>query len=143
MAKSTLHLTIDPELVNIAKDSGINLSSEFEEFIRFRLKQNIDTPEVLDIDLEKAKHIQALKVLETKAELQARQEMKDKEELMLIDHIIDNEMEGGTKPPEIAEKRGRGTAFLFKQRFNKTISTQEAVQLLNDRIKERELNGSN
>lgn len=137
-SKSHLTLYIDNELKALAKASNINLSNEFENFLRFRLKQDIKQESIIDTELEIAKHKQAIDKLLTQKELQQTQEMKEKEEIMVIDHIIDNEIQFTSKE-ELPSKRANGLQFLFKQKFNKYLAQEEAIKLLEDRIKERGL----
>ena len=140
MAKSTLHLSIDSELLEIAKNMDLNLSSEFEEWIRIRAGQNVtDTIEKSkDYDKEYARLQLEMQKLQSQKELADKEEQKQSEILMLIDHTIDNELEI-TPAEQIPEKRAQGLAYLFKQKFKRDITIEEAMAMLSDRIKERGL----
>src|SRR3972149_6560209 len=130
--KNHLTLYIDNDLTNLAKSSGLNLSSEFEEWIRIRLNQSFtDTPKD-DTDFEIAKHQAEIQRLKSTAEIQREQMDKEKEEVMVIDGVIDNEKDvtmkvfPETKWEDIAVKRTHGVQFLFKQKFNKLLNPLEA-----------------
>lgn len=141
MSKSLLHLSIENDLKELAKKSNLNLSQEFEQWIRIRLNANINEDDNMDHDLEIAKLRQEISKLESQKELMAKQEMKDKEEEMIIDHAIDNEMESNKdiKPEDIPSKRSHGLVYLFNMKFRKSISDMEATNMIENRMKERGL----
>lgn len=140
MAKPRLNLTIDADLLEIAKSADINLSAEFEEWLKIRLGQSFKEVENVDYDKEYARLQLELQKLESKKELKQKEEQKDKEQLMVLDHAIDNERETPeTKLEDIPLKRAPGIKYLFKQKFNINLSDSEAIKLLDDRIKERGL----
>jgi hypothetical protein len=143
--KKTLHLYINSELVDLAKNSNLNLSAEFEEWIRIRLGNINEDKPVVDIDLEIAKYRSEILKLQNQAELDKQFENKEQEEIMVLDGIIDNERDTIKKNhpdktwDEIAEERINGVIFLFSKKFNKPLNRMEAKELFIKRIKEREL----
>ena len=133
MAKGRLSLTVDSELVELAKNSNLNLSAEFEEWVRIRLQQNIAKDiEHTDYPLEKAKLIQQISLLESREALSQRQGLKDKEEKMILDNFISNIKEFDILPLNDNDLglRVRGLIFLYKQKINKKITTEEATELI-------------
>jgi len=144
MTKVMLHLSIDPSLMELAKASGMNLSKEFEEWIKIRLGNINEDKPIVNIDLEIAKYRAEIQKLQNQAELAKEQEYKEQEEIMVIDGIIDNELT--LKKPEqkiedlvLSDIRIHGAQFLFKQKFNKMLNPLEAKELLEKRMKERKL----
>ena len=141
MAKGRLSLTVDHELVELAKNSNINLSAEFEEWIRIRLNKHMEEDnEIVDYALERAKLQQQISLLASKEELAKNQEHKDKEELMILDGYVENILEfepNGIKEDELI-KRSHGLVFLFKSKLNKVISIDQAKELLRTKIKVNE-----
>ena len=142
MTKAKLNLSIDTDLLQLAKDSNLNLSSEFEEWVRIRLNHFVDNESPINFDVEKAKHQQALIELERKEK--AAEEIKNKietiveEKNQLLDHAIDNQLLVD-KIEDVPMKRFAGIKFLWKQKFNEPLTDEEAKKLLEDRIKERGL----
>lgn len=140
--KVPLHLTIDADLLDYAKkmkgETINSLSEEFEEWLKIRINQDIKTDETFDYDKEYTRIQMELKKLESKKEMKNNQEMKDKEKLAVIDLTIDNEIKY-TKPEEIANKRFVGLKYLFNQKFNEKLTDIQAIELLNNRLKERGL----
>lgn len=137
--KAKLNLSIDTDLLELAKNSSLNLSEEFEDWIRIRLMKDIEVDKKeVDFNLEKAKLIQELKLLESKEELSKSQEFKEKEELMIVDSVIKNMRE--FKPiKETSEeqwlKRSNGLVYIFKRKLNKVITPEQARKILEKRIK--------
>ena len=140
MTKAKLNLSIDTDLLELAKNSTLNLSQEFEEWVKIRLinKSSIDIINV-DYDLEKAKLLQELALLESKEEISKRQELKEKEEVMILKSFIDNIKEFDTLPLKDDDLRTKanGLIFLFKQKLNKVIRTDQAIEMIK---KELDLN---
>lgn len=142
MAKPRLNLTIDADLLELAKASDLNLSAEFEEFLKIRLNQNLPDNEKIDFDKEYTRLQMELRKLESKKELVEKQDMKEQERLMVLDHAIDNELEiDSCKVIDIPENRANGIVYLFKKKFNENLTSEQAKKLLSDRIKERGLDG--
>jgi len=140
MSKGFLHLSIDTELLALAKSSKLNLSGEFEEWVRIRLNQNLDQEPLIDHDLEIAKHRQQIAKHESKKAIIKTAEMKEKEKIMVVDNMIDNHLElSNDKPEHVPEKRFKGLMFLFDKKFRIKLSDQEAKDILSNRIKERGL----
>lgn len=139
MTKGKLNLSIDVDLLELAKNSDLNLSQEFEEWVKVRLNQPIsDEFEEIDLDKEKARLMLEMRKLESKAELQKRQEEKEDLKLKTIDHAIDNSLKH-MKPEEIPESRKDGVVYLFKSRHRTEINPLEAKELIENRMKERGL----
>jgi hypothetical protein len=140
MTKIMLHLSIEPEIVALAKASNINLSQEFEQWLKIRLNQvNNDNEPIIDTDFEIAKHEAEIIKLRTKKEVKQDLEFKAKEEIMVIDNQIDNLLEFKEDLKNITEERIHGIQFLFQKKFNKILNTLQAKELLENRIKERGL----
>ena len=120
-----LHLSIDPNIVSLAKASNINLSNEFEQWLKIRLNQQDIKPQV-DIELEKAKlkaELDRLNTLETEG-----REKKDEETLIndAVDHILNTEGYDDSN-------RIHGVQWIIKKRFGKTITEEQAVELIEKR----------
>lgn len=138
MPKSFLHLSIDTDLLTLAKNSNINLSAEFEDFIKFRMGQETKEVNNVNPDMEIAKLKQEIARMESIKVIKVSEEQKQKEHIMVLDLIIDNEIKY-TKPEEIAEKRFTGLQYLFKQKFNEKLPEGQAKELITKRLKERAL----
>lgn len=135
MPKTQLHLSIDSNLHELAKNSNLNLSAEFEEWVRVRLVRHTEIEtENIDYGLEKAKLIQELALLESKEELALKQESKEKEEKMIIDNIIENMKEFKQFSDEDIKTRARGLVFLFKKKLNKIITLEQANKIIVERL---------
>jgi hypothetical protein len=143
MAKQTLHLSIDNNLVDIAKSMNINLSAEFEQWIRIRLNQNdiIDDKNdiIIDKDKEIAVHMSEIKKLQSQKELQKEVEERKSEESMIIDQQIDNMKLFNEDLTNPSIERIHGMQFLFRKKFNKELNSLQSKDLLLNRIKERGL----
>lgn len=144
--KTPIHLTIDADLYDLimnykAVHSDFSISQELEEWIRIKINanNNLEEGDIMDYDTEKAKLLMELKKLESKKELMEKQSEKDKLKEATIDHMIDNELQYETNIEDIPEKRAQGLVFLWKQRYNENISTDEARDLIVERIKQRGL----
>lgn len=138
MTKSTLHLTIETNLIEIAKASGLNLSQEFEEWIKIRLGQIDDGKPIIDIDMEIAKYQAEIQKLKSQAELNKEIEFKGKEENMILDNSIDNMKQFEENLANPSDTRIHGIQFLMQKKFNKILNPLEAKELLLKRIKELE-----
>ena len=138
MSKSQLHLSIDSDLKELAKNSNLNLSQEFEEWVRIRLQRNIaEDIKYTDYPLEKAKLIQEIALLESREELSKREELKEKEETMILKSFLDNIKEFDNLPlnDDNLTKRTTGLIFIFKQRLNKIITTEQAQNMIKEGLK--------
>lgn len=144
--KNHLTLYIDSDLVSIAKSSGLNLSQEFEQWIKIRMNKIESESPIIDKQLEIAKHKSEIQKLESMVEQDKQIEMKQKEETMIVDNMIDNiieiememDMNKGKKLIDlITDAKVSGIQFLFKKKFNKNLTPVEAKQLLENRIIER------
>lgn len=143
MAKAQLHLSIDLDLHQAAKNSNLNLSAEFEEFLKFRLKQasNINISDV-DYDLEIAKHKQEIESLLRKKSVKTSDQEQLKELNAMLDRAIDNSakfLKEGETVKDIPHLRAQGITYLYKQKYKKEISNKEAATMLEKRINERDL----
>jgi hypothetical protein len=140
--KNHLTLYIDNKLVNLAKVSNMNISNEFEQWLKVRLGQiHNDNEPIIDADLEIAKHEAEILKLRTKKEVKQDLEIKAKEEIMVIDNQIDNLLEFHEDLKNITEERIHGLQYLFQKKFNKVLNPLQAKELLENRIKERGLIG--
>ena len=139
MSKATLHLSIDTDLLELAKNMDLNLSAEFEDWIRIRTgNMDNNNEEKVDYDKEYARLQMELKRLESKKEMEARQEDLDKRKVAAIDRTIDQEMEN-TEASKIPANRSSGLIYIFKSAFNVNLTEKEAVELIENRMKERNL----
>jgi hypothetical protein len=148
-----LQLYINSDLKKLAKKSGLNLSKEFEEWIKIRLGQiEVDKP-VVNIDLEIAKHQSEIQKLQSQVILKSELELKGKEESLVVDSVIDDMING----PKGEKYKGKtlkdlfkdkeygidskihGIQFLFQKKFKKVLNPLEARELIEKRIKERGL----
>jgi hypothetical protein len=152
--KNHLTLYIRNDIKELAKNSGLNLSKEFEEWIKIRLGKMDEIKNDIDIDLEVAKHHAEIVKLQSQKELQTKQDFKDKEEDMVLDNIIDDmEKERTTKTDKYriilewkdfinheiygVDSHIHGIQFLFKKKFNKDLNPSEAKDLILKRLKEK------
>jgi hypothetical protein len=147
---SLLHLSINPTLKKLAKQSGLNLSKEFEEWVKIRLGNIEEDKPIVNTELEIAKHqseIQKhqseIQKLKSQAEFVKTEEMKAKEEVMVLDNMIDNELKTFKSKAitweEIVNEKIHGIQFLFQRKFNKTLNPLQAKELLLNRLKERKM----
>lgn len=142
MVKGVLHLSIEPELISLAKSMGINLSQEFEDWIRIRMNQ------VKKNDIQKtedeankliAQHRIEIMKLESEREKIKEQELNKDLEKEVIDFQIDNIIENKGSLTDIDPLRFAGLQFVFKKKFGKILNSLEAKDLIEKRIKERGL----
>lgn len=141
MSKNHLTLYIDTDIVSLAKSSGLNLSSEFEEWIKIRLGKMDEIKPDIDVDLEIARHKAEILKLESVNELKKEKLEAETAEKVSLDRMIDNMIEFKDDMSNISEPRINGVQFIFKRRYNKVLNPMEAKELLLNRIKERNLNG--
>lgn len=151
MPKNHLTLYIDTELIDLAKATGMNISAEFNEWMKIRmnkLEENKEEPK--DVDMLIAEHRAEIMKLQSQAEIKAMQSEKDKEINIIISDVVDNilkekkdgDAEGqgqlvGMTWPQIITYRSTGLMFLVKKRMNKILTLTEAEQILTDEIKKR------
>lgn len=131
MAKPSLHITISPELIDIAKNSNINLSQEFEQWLKIRLSQS--TAVVVDYNLEISKRQEEIEILKAKSQLQDKVKSKEDQRTRLIDSIINGQSN------IILSERWKGLQGILRDRMNEILTDEEARSLLNNRLKERGL----
>ncbi len=131
MGKGRLSLTVDNNLVELAKNSGLNLSAEFEEWVKIRLGKQIEQiREVKDFNLEKAKLLQDLALLESQEELAKKEENKQKEEEMIINSYIENVKEFLPQDDDDWNKRYDGLVFIMKRKLKKDITREQAKKII-------------
>lgn len=146
MAKSLLHLSIDTDLLSLAKQSNLNLSSEFESWIKIRINQmdNMNESENsnLDIDREMLRLRNELTRLQNEKERQASEEMKQKELNGFLDYNLEiinkNKKENQTLEEKITE-RVNGLKYLYKNKYHKLLTDTKIIKLFVDRAKEKGL----
>lgn len=140
MSKVMLHLSIDSDLREWAKISGMNLSAEFEEWIRIKRGMNMSDIEnnKVDYDKEYTRLQMELRELESKKELAARQSDLQERKNLQIDRAIDQCLKD-FPIDQVAEQRKHGIVYIWKSAFNENITEDEALQILENRIKERNL----
>lgn len=148
--KKTLHLSIDSNLTDLAKTSGLNLSQEFEEWIRIRLNQNNDLNPTVDTEMEIAKHKSEILRLEQEAKVQKTREMEDSEREALIEKAT-NALLNWKKQKDAGEFQDRHfdwnreidtyakqLQFVFKKRLNINLNNLlEARELIIKKLKEK------
>lgn len=141
MPKSQAHLSIDTELLLLAKSLKINLSSEFEQWIRIRVNALDEKIETKDLGLEIAKHKEAIieieKTLETKESIEQQQKEENISLNKVIDNMIDSHDEKGIDWNTHIQMSASGVQLLYKRRFNRYITFKEAVELLESKLKEK------
>ena len=131
MAKSRLSLTVDHDLVELAKGSGINLSAEFEQWIKIRLNKQLEPDKIArDFNLEKSKLLQDLRLLESQEEMTQRQEQTQKESDMVIGSYIENVKEFPPKTEDEWNVRYDGLIYILKKKLKKEITRAEAKKLI-------------
>jgi len=158
MTKAKLNLSIDTDLLDLAKnftDSNnekLNLSQEFEEWVKIRIQKNINMEvERVDYDFEKAKLRQDLALLESKQELFNREELKEKEEEMIINQIVNNlkntkkekedylfQTENIRKKVRIKEddiiEKANAIVYIFKKKLDKKITVEKAKEIIKEKL---------
>lgn len=139
MAKSLLHLSINSKLLQMAKNSGLNLSAEFEEFIRFRVGQDIKQESIIDPDIEIAKFKQQISKLETQKKIKNDLKIQQEEINKTLDHAIDTAIKEKRNYNEILDSRSRGVAFILTRKLNNKITEEQARKMLDERLKEKGL----
>ena len=142
MPKSLLHLSIDTGILELAKNSGINLSGEFEEWIKVRLRMDDESMPKESIDNEIIKYQQEIQKLRSMSEIVQSKEMVEREKLMVIDNTIDNRMKykkEGERISKIPKERAKGLMFMLKKKYNDRMTEDDAAELLLKRMKERGL----
>lgn len=140
MTKGALTLSIDTEILEMARKSDINISQTVEDILRSVLQQSVAVDEpAINIDAEVAKHMMEIKRLQTKAELMHEQADKNKEEIMIVDNMIDNMVQFKDPLNPVPDSRAHGLTFLFNKRLHKQITQLQAKEMLENRIKERGL----
>jgi hypothetical protein len=139
MSKVMLHLSIDPDLVNMAKASGMNLSGEFEEWIKIRLNQSNDNQllQNQDTDKEIIKLQAEISKLQSKKEIEKEQSIQGSEEIMIIDDALENMKAFKESFEDPEDLRIHGLQFLFKKKFHKELNPLQARELLINRAKEK------
>jgi hypothetical protein len=139
MNKGVLHLSISPDLIERAKNSNMNLSEEFESWLKIRLNQTNKAANNQDIDKEISKLQMEILNLNNQKDQKVKAEMQDKEELIVIDYQIDDMVKFKDNLEEPDPLRIKGLQFLLKSKFNKDLNPLEARELLINRAKERNL----
>jgi hypothetical protein len=148
--KGLLHLSVDNDLVNLAKSSNYNLSQEFEDWIRIRLNQTNNNNPVIDIDKEVARYHMEIQKLLSKKELEQEQKNIENEKKMVIDNYINNliKFKEETDSPsytdhftykDLIDKEIHGLIFLFKKKFNIDLSVNDSREIITNALKEKGL----
>jgi len=142
----------------MAKSSGFNLSREFEEWLKIRLnkmdKEESNNEE--DADLIIARYRAEIMKLESQKQKKVNEDMQKKEEDMVIDGAIDNlieyynkrkhgEKDGNLRPGRAFEwneqilSKATGIVFLFKKKFDKRLDIQDAKTIIENRLKDKNI----
>lgn len=145
MPRSHINLSIDTDIYRVAKDLKINLSSEFEQWIKIRMDSQIDKIDNANIDIEIAKHQEAIESLKKSLEIRSSKEQQEKDENesleKVIKNMIDSHDDKGIDWNTHIQMSASGVQLLYKRRFNKYITFKEAVELLQKKLKEHDING--
>ena len=145
MPKSFLHLSIDTDLLTLAKQSDLNLSAEFENWVKIRLNQNDNMDEKaenLDFDKEILRLKNEITRLQSKKELQKSEDLKAKELNDFLDYNIDNMLKNKAQNQTLEDKirdRVSGLKYLYKNKYRKNLNDTEIINMFLDRLKERGL----
>ena len=137
--KNHLTLYIDNDLVNMAKNSNMNLSAEFEEWIRIRLNQSEEIKPIENIPMEIAKLQSEIHRLENLKTISIEKQTIEKEQDNSLDIIIDNMKVMNEELLNPNDAKIHGVQFIFKKRYNKILNPLQAKELLLKRIKDRNL----
>lgn len=135
-----LHLSIEPSLIELAKSSGLNLSSEFESWIKIRvgnMDNEVNNKE--DTEILIAKHRAEIQRLQSQAEQEKEKANEVSAEINTLDYNIDDMVKFKENFDNPEDSRIHAIQFLFKKRYNKTLSILEAKELLINRAKDRGL----
>lgn len=138
MPKSQLHLSVETDLLELAKNMGINLSNEFENWIKIRVNQKEATNTKEELDLEIAKHKEAILMLENQNSEKERLEKQFKEEDSTISNIADNEIANKNKDmkwKQVIAIRASGIMAIWRRRFNKYLTMSQAITMLEEKLK--------
>ena len=141
MGKANVTLYIDNDLKDLARKSGLLLSSEFEEWLRTRLNIQTNNNKVKDYDLEVSKLQLQIKNLQSAQELTKERDDETKVQNDVVDSIIDNMIEFNDDLNDIKDNRINGLQFLFKKKLNIILTPNAGKERLINRIKERAING--
>lgn len=147
MPKTHIDLSIDSDIYQIAKTLRINLSSEFEQWIRIRTNTYEEKPDVQNIDIEIAKRQTEIEDLKRKDEMMKSKLQHDIDEKESISKVIEN-MINGHADKEVnwnthIQMAAPGLQLLFKRRFNKYLTFKESVEILQKNLCENgiDING--
>ena len=139
MPKVHLNISLENDVYEIAKNMNINLSNEFERWIKIRLGQREETKEE-DLTLEIAKHKEAIATIEAKSIEQNRmKELNAKEDLM-IEQIVNNMINDKNEDSlwkDIINLRALGLQTIWARRFNKRLTTPQACDLITNKLIEK------
>jgi FtsZ-binding cell division protein ZapB len=141
MPKTHIDLSIDSDVYVIAKTLRINLSNEFEQWIRIRTNTYEEKTEIQNIDVEIAKRQAEIEELKRKDEMLKSKQQQEKDEQESLSRVIDN-MITAHEDKEInwqthIQMSASGVQLLYKRRFNRYITFKEAVELLEAKLKEK------
>lgn len=149
MAKNHLTLYIDTTLTELAKGSGMNLSQEFEEWIRIRMNQSQKEEEGIDIPMEIAKRKEEIMRLEQKEKVKETKISEEQEKDQFINKVVDNFLiwekrkDRGEFQSKTFDKSNeldtsiRQLQFVFKKRLNIILNSLIAKDLILNKFKER------
>lgn len=147
--KCVLQLYINSNLKRIAKQSGLNLSQEFEEWIKIRLNQYEKEKNDIDIPLEIAKHKEEILKLEQESKVQQTQISEEKQKEALINKVVDdfliwkqrvdkgefrNKMFSWNKELDTSIRQ---LQFIFKKKLNLILNSLVAKDLILNKLKEK------
>lgn len=142
--KNHLTLYVDSDLVQLAKTSKLNLSKEFEDWIKIRLNQFENGDKTMtqeESDKLIAEHLAEISRLKANKEIIQEKEDKYKEEEEVITEIAKNINEvdvnkRGLSYNDAIEEHLNAVVYIFKKRFNKDIDTLQAKDLIIAKLNE-------
>jgi hypothetical protein len=147
--KCVLQLYINTELKKLAKGSGMNLSQEFEEWIRIRLNQSQKEEESIDIPMEIAKRKEEILRLEQREKIKETEISEEQQKDTLIDKVSDTflhwkerkdrgEFQSKTiKWNNELDTSIRQLQFVFKKRLDIILNSLIAKDLILNKLKEK------
>lgn len=143
MPKCHINLSMERDVYELAKAFNINLSKEFEEWIKIRANSDIETKEE-NFDIQLAKHKEAILYIEKRKQIQNESVNRLNEENevvnMIVKRLIENHIEQNLNWKDDIRMHGSGLQAIYKRRFNKLISINEAFEILENKLKEKGVN---
>jgi hypothetical protein len=142
MSKVTLNLSVDVELVEIAKERGINMSGLFNTFLENYLLSKVSSDSLITEEDIKKKEIE-VETLRSKIKAQEQdnirgeklQEVRDKKNYW-YDWIVKEIILKDNKPDWI--KDIRGFQNIIKTQTGLIVNREEVIKEIEERLKDKE-----